>query len=272
MFPEITSKNNEQLKYLRKLSSKSFRDAEGTFAIEGTKLFLEAVKNQLQFKQIFITSTWLEINGASVRDRLVTLENNKVAIAIVSPTILASLSGLQKPEGIMAVLHKINSRPGTFKSTVLLEDVQDPYNVGTIIRTADAAGFDCVVTSAKTADIYNEKVLRGSMGSVFHLPIYQVVSLLDTVKQLKEQQVTIIGTSLSGSCLWERQSLNGSFAIVMGNESQGMSKQMSECCDLLLKIPILGQAESLNVATAAGIIMYDLIRDFKECQTKVKDN
>ncbi|WP_303870108.1 RNA methyltransferase [Acetobacterium wieringae] len=263
MFPEITSKNNEQLKYLRKLNSKSFRDTEGVFAIEGTKLFLEAVKNQLQFKQIFITSTWLEVNGASIRDCLVALEKNKVTIAIVSPTILASLSSLQKPEGIMAVLYKMSSQPKTIKRTVLLEDVQDPYNVGTIIRTADAAGFDCVITSAKTADIYNEKVLRGSMGSVFHIPIIQVSSLLETVKQLKDQQVMIIGTSLSGSSLWERQSLSGSFAVVMGNESQGMSKQMSECCDLLLKIPIFGQAESLNVSTAAGIIMYDLIRDCK---------
>lgn len=263
MFPEITSKNNEQLKYLRKLRSKSFRDVEETFVIEGTKLFLEAVKHQMQFKQVFVTNSWLEINGASGKDYLLSLAQQNVFIAIVSPTIFATLSGLQKPEGMIAVLYKMRIQPGTFKRIVLLEDVQDPYNVGTIIRTADAAGFDCVVTSARTADIYNEKVLRGSMGSVFHLPIYQVASLLDTVRQLKEQPVTIIGTSLNGSSLWERQALTGSFAIVLGNESQGMSDEMCDCCDLLLKIPILGQAESLNVATAAGIMMYDLIRDFK---------
>lgn len=263
MFPEITSKNNEQLKYLRKLSSKSFRDAEATFAIEGTKLFLEAAKKQLPFKQIFITSAWLEINAALSSDYLIRLAQKDVTIAIVNSAIFSSVSSLQKPEGIICVLPKISVPPGTFKRYVLLEDVQDPYNVGTIIRTADAAGFDCVVTSAKTADIYNEKVLRGSMGSVFHLPIYQVESLLDYVKQLKDQSITIVGTSLTGSSLWEREPLTGSLAVVMGNESQGMSEKMSQCCDLLLKIPILGQAESLNVATAAGIIMYDLVRDFK---------
>ncbi|PKM52980.1 MAG: RNA methyltransferase [Firmicutes bacterium HGW-Firmicutes-5] len=263
MFQEITSKNNDQLKYLRKLSSKSFRDAESAFIIEGTKLFLEAVKNKLPFKQVFVTNEWLEINTGAISDYLITLAEKNVTVAIVNPAILSSVSSLQKPEGIICILPKITVPPGTFKRYVLLEDVQDPYNVGTIIRTADAAGFDCVVTSTKTADVYNEKVLRGSMGSVFHLPIYQVESLLDYVQQLKDQSITIIGTSLMGSSLWEREPLNGSFAIVMGNESKGMSDDMSECCDRLLKIPILGQAESLNVATAAGIIMYDLVRDFK---------
>lgn len=263
MFQEITSKNNEQLKYLRKLTSKSFRDAEGSFAIEGTKLFLEAVKAQLPIKQVFITKEWLDINTGSNSDYLLALAEKDVTIAIVGPSVFSSVSTLQKPEGIICVLPKRNIPPGTFKRYILLEDVQDPYNVGTIIRTADASGFDCVVTSTKTADVYNEKVLRGSMGSVFHLPIYQVESLLDYVQQLKDQSITIIGTSLIGSSLWEREPLNGSFAIVMGNESRGMSHEMSECCDLLLKIPILGQAESLNVATAAGIIMYDLVREFK---------
>lgn len=263
MFPEITSKNNDQLKYLRKLSSKSFRDSEETFAIEGTKLFLEAVKNQLPFKQVFITKEWLEINTGSSSDYILTLAENDVSINIVNTSILSSISTLQKPEGIICVLPKISVPSGIFKRYVLLEDVQDPYNVGTIIRTADAAGFDCVVTSARTADVYNEKVLRGSMGSVFHLPIYQVESLLDYVKQLKNQPFTIIGTSLRGNSLWERETLTGSFAMVMGNESKGMSEEMSECCDILLKIPIFGQAESLNVATAAGIIMYDLIKDYK---------
>jgi TrmH family RNA methyltransferase len=263
MFQEITSKNNDQLKYLRKLSSKSFRDAEAAFTIEGTKLFLEAVKNKLPFKQVFITKEWLEVNAGLNSDYLTALAEKDVTVMMVTASILSSVSSLQKPEGIIGILPKVCVTAGTFKRYVLLEDVQDPYNVGTIIRTADAAGFDCVVTSAKTADIYNEKVLRGSMGSVFHLPIFQVESLLDYVQQLKDQAITVIGTSLTGSSLWEREPLNGSFAIVMGNESQGMSDEMSECCDLLLKIPILGQAESLNVATAAGIIMYDLVRDFK---------
>jgi len=263
MFLEISSKNNDQIKYLRKLSSKSFRDGQAAFVIEGSKLFLEAYKKQLRFKQVFVTKEWLAINPDLVSQYLMVLAGNGVGIAVVEMSILSSVSSLKKPEGIICVLDKIKLQPEAFKRYVILEDVQDPYNVGTIIRTADAAGFDCVITSVKTADIYNEKVLRGSMGSVFHLPIYQVESLFDYVRHLKSQSVTIIGTALTGSCLWERKPLSEPFAIVMGNESQGMSDEMSKCCDVLLKIPIFGQAESLNVATAAGIIMYDLVRDFK---------
>lgn len=263
MFQEIISKNNEQLKYLRKLSNKSFRDQENSFCIEGTKLFLEAADNQLKFRQIFVTQEWLQINTGAVCDVLKDLSSENIAVQIVKESLFPSISGLQKSEGIICILYKMTVQPQTFKSYVLLEDVQDPYNVGTIIRTADAAGFDCVVTSSKTADIYNEKVLRGSMGSVFHLPIYQVDSLLDFASQLKTDHVRLIGTSLSGISLWDRNPITEPYAIVMGNESKGMSIEMSGLCDVLLKIPILGRAESLNVATAAGIIMYDIAKDFR---------
>lgn len=263
MFPEISSKNNEQLKYLRKLVNKSFRDRENVFCIEGTKLFLEAVTSQQHFLQVFVTKEWLEINARSNDHLLTELSSKEVSILILSEAHLSSVSRLQKPEGIICILNKITVENRTFQHYVLLDDIQDPYNVGTIIRTADAAGFDCVVTSLKTADIYNEKVLRGSMGSVFHLPIFQVDSLLDYAKALKSEKVTIIGTSLNGISLWERDHISGSFAIVMGNESKGMSSEMNEVCDVLLKIPMIGRAESLNVATAAGIIMYDIVKDYR---------
>ena len=263
MFQEITSKNNEQLKYLRKLSSKSFRDQEHRFTIEGTKLFQEAFANHLTFRQIFVTQAWLDANAGPVGDLLTALSAANIPVLIIKESLFPSISNLQKSEGIIGILEKMSFQAGTFNSYVLLEDVQDPYNVGTIIRTADAAGFECVVTSVKTADIYNEKVLRGSMGSVFHLPIVQVDSLLDFVLQLKTKQITLIGTSLAGISLWEREPISEPYAIIMGNESKGMSPEMSELCDILLKIPILGSAESLNVSTAAGIVMYDLVRDFK---------
>lgn len=263
MFQEIISKNNDQLKYLRKLSSKSFRDQENCFSIEGTKLFLEAAANQLTFRQIFVTREWLEINAGSVSIILTELSSNDVNVLVIKESLFPSISNLQKSEGIICILEKMSFQTRTFKSYVLLEDVQDPYNVGTIIRTADAAGIECVVTSSKTADIYNEKVLRGSMGSVFHLPIVQADSLLDFAVQLKTNQITLIGTSLSGISLWDREPICEPYAIIMGNESKGMSLEMSEQCDVLLKIPIIGKAESLNVGTAAGIVIYDIVRDFK---------
>lgn len=263
MFQEISSKNNDQLKYLRKLSNKSYRDQENSFSIEGTKLFLEAVTNQLSFRQIFVTKDWLDTSAGCTSDILTELSSKDVTVMVIKESLFPAISTLQKSEGIICILKKMSFQTRVFKSYVLLEDVQDPYNVGTIIRTADAAGIECVVTSSKTADIYNEKVLRGSMGSVFHLPIVQADSLLDFAVQLKNSQITLIGTALSGISLWDREPITEPYAIIMGNESKGMSLEMSEQCDVLLKVPIFGKAESLNVGTAAGIVIYDIVKDFK---------
>ncbi|MBC3797989.1 TrmH family RNA methyltransferase [Acetobacterium tundrae] len=258
MHIEINSKNNEQLKYLRKLGNKSFRDHENTFFIEGTKLFLEAFASHLNFRQVFITQQWLETQDALIKDALDLLTTQEIPVFMVKETIFNSISTMKQPEGIICTLNKMSYPKADYGSYILLEDIQDPYNVGTIIRTADAAGINCVITSLKTADIYNEKVLRGSMGSVFHLPIYQVESLTEYAIALKNEKVQLIGTSLNGTSLWHRDPINMPFALVMGNESRGMSSELMNLCDVLLKIPILGKAESLNVATAAGIIMYDI--------------
>jgi len=259
--PVITSRNNEKLKYLRKLGNKPFRDSENVFSIEGTKLFSEAFHSQMIFRQIFITEKWFDSQNESIQDSIALLNAIGISIVVVMDEIFNSISTMQQSEGIICIANKIEFEPSDFMKYVLLDDVQDPFNVGTIIRTADAAGIDCVITSRKTADIYNEKVLRGSMGSVFHIPVLQVDSLTEYAKDLKNKKVKIIGTSLEGEDLWQRQPIEPPFGIVMGNESQGMSHEMAQLCDVLLKIPILGNAESLNVSTAAGIILYDILRE-----------
>jgi len=264
MYAEINSKNNEQLKYLRKLGNKSFRDCENTFFIEGTKLFLEAFTGHLIFRQVFLTEQWLESQDTLIKEALALLTAQEIPVFMVKETIFNSISTMKQPEGIICTLDKMSYPKTDYESYILLEDIQDPYNVGTIIRTADAAGINCVITSLKTADIYNEKVLRGSMGSVFHLPIYQIESLTEYAIALKNKKVQLIGTSLNGTSLWHRDRINMPFALVMGNESRGMSSELMNICDILLKIPLLGKAESLNVSTAAGIIMYDILRDLNQ--------
>lgn len=259
--PVISSRNNEKLKYLRKLGNKPFRDSENAFSIEGTKLFLEACRSKLNFRQIFISTEWFDSKSDSIQNEIAALNASDISIVVVMDEIFNSISTMHQSEGIICIINKIEFKQSDFMKFILLDDVQDPYNVGTIIRTADATGIDCVITSRKTADIYNEKVLRGSMGSVFHIPVLQVDSLTEYAKDLKNKKVKIIGTSLEGEDLWQRQPIEPPFGIVMGNESQGMSHEMAQLCDVLLKIPILGNAESLNVSTAAGIILYDILRE-----------
>lgn len=259
--PVISSRSNEKLKYLRKFGNKPFRDNEKAFSIEGTKLFLEAFQSQLIFRQIFMTEQWFDSQNECIQDSIALLKANGVSIVVVMNEVFNSISTMNQSEGIISIVNKIEFEPSDFMKYVLLDDVQDPFNVGTIIRTADAAGIDCVITSKKTADIYNEKVLRGSMGSVFHIPVIQVDSLSEYTQLLKNKRIKIIGSSLEGDSLWQRQPIKPPYAIVMGNESKGMSYEMSQLCDILLKIPILGNAESLNVSIATGIILYDILRE-----------
>ncbi|MGL4606449.1 MAG: TrmH family RNA methyltransferase [Eubacteriaceae bacterium] len=258
---EITSLRNERIKNLKKLKRKQFRDSTHTFFLEGTKLFEEALNCRLSFKEIFLTKGWLETYGDAFFSENEKTSLDGCAFFIITDELCKSISEMDHPEGIICVIEKPIFLESNFKTYVLLEDVQDPSNVGAIIRTADAAGINCVVTSKKSADIYNDKVLRSSMGSVFHLPIIQVDSFLDYLLTLKKNDVKIVGTSLNGNDLWSDASFtHSSFGIVFGNESKGISDAVAMLCDIQLKIPMFGKAESLNVSVAAGIIIYDLVR------------
>ena len=141
---------------------------------------------------------------------------------------------------------------------LFLEDVQDPGNVGTMIRTADAAGFSGVIVSSKSADIYSLKTLRSMQGSHFHLPIYRV-SREDMLTLARQNDLQILASTLSEDSLdYQKVEKNENFLLVMGNEGQGISQEMTDAADVLVHISMKGQAESLNVAVAAGILMFAL--------------
>ena len=230
----------------------------------------------MEFTAVFVTPQWIEGAEETVKSAFKRLKDTGIPVFTVDTSVFEAMSALKMPEGVLCTAHKIDASEKFFEkkckkngkkclSYVILDDVQDPGNVGTIIRTADAAGFDGIICSSKTADIYNEKVLRGAMGSVFHLPVLQTGALEETVLFLKEQGTRMIGTSLQG-----KTSLSASLAaqkavgIILGNESKGMSKSMADLCDDLYKLPMYGHAESLNVSVAAGILMYDIARAMHE--------
>lgn len=270
----ITSRQNNNVKTVIKLKQKKNRDREGQFLLEGTKLFVEAVTWSVEILSVFVTPQWLEGSEEVAKEALSRLKNSDVPVFTVDPDVFEAMSALKMPEGILCTARKFETfekvfekkckKSGkNFSTYVILEDVQDPGNVGTIIRTADAAGFNGIICSSKTADIYNEKVLRGAMGSVFHLPILQTGDLEKTVLFLKEQGTRMIGTSLQGkTSLDTSKAAQTSVGIVLGNESKGMSKKLEAMCDDLYKLPMYGHAESLNVSVAAGILMYDIARAF----------
>ena len=242
----ITSKANSVVKNAKKLHQKKYR--KSSYLIEGWHLFEEAVQAGARIEKIFA----LAEHGEKLTDFPQTV--------FVTEEILLDLADSQTPQGIVAVVQKEEEQMPDLTSGkyLFLEDVQDPGNVGTMIRTADAAGFSGVVVSSKSADIYSLKTLRSMQGSHFHVPIYRMpVGIF--VEEAKKGNLPILATTLSQESKDYRELTRlENFALVMGNEGQGISPFMVGQADQLVHISMKGQAESLNVAVAAGILMFYL--------------
>ena len=240
----ITSKANSVVKNAKKLHQKKYR--KSAYLIEGWHLFEEAVQAGVTIEKVFALESY--------RDQLVAFPQT----IWVSEEILLDLADTQTPQGIVAVIQKEEvGLPDLHQGKYLfLEDVQDPGNVGTMIRTADAAGFTGVIVSDKSADIYSLKTLRSMQGSHFHLPIYRM-PLVSFVEEAKKSNLPILATTLSRESKDYRElSSLENFVLVMGNEGQGISSVMAESADQLVHIGMKGRAESLNVAIAAGVLMF----------------
>lgn len=252
---EIQSTQNPLIKKLKKLKQKKYREQSGSYLLEGTHLVEEAVKADALIKQVFMTeSLWQKL---AAETWLKKIEEDCV---LVSAEVLKQLSSVPAPQGIIALVEMPTEMlPEEIPTPALLLDcVQDPGNVGTMIRTADAAGFKSVILGTGTADIYNEKVLRSMQGSHFHLKIIQEELKL-VIEKLKQQQVTVIGTELNPKAKhYKDLPAYENVALLMGNEGQGVQKELLALTDLNTYIPLRGQAESLNVAVAAGILMFHL--------------
>lgn len=240
----ITSKANSVVKNAKKLHQKKYR--KSAYLIEGWHLFEEAVQAGVTIEKIFALESY--------RDQLAAFPQT----IWVSEEILLDLADTQTPQGIVAVIQKEEvGLPNLHQGKYLfLEDVQDPGNVGTMIRTADAAGFTGVIVSDKSADIYSLKTLRSMQGSHFHLPIYRL-PVATFVEEAKKSNLPLLATTLSRESKDYRElSSLENFVLVMGNEGQGISSVMAESADQLVHISMKGRAESLNVAVAAGILMF----------------
>ena len=240
----ITSKANSVVKNAKKLHQKKYR--KSAYLIEGWHLFEEAVQAGVTIEKVFALESY--------RDQLAAFPQT----IWVSEEILLDLADTQTPQGIVAVIQKEEVGLPDFSQGkyLFLEDVQDPGNVGTMIRTADAAGFTGVIVSDKSADIYSLKTLRSMQGSHFHLPIYRM-PLTSFVEEAKKSDLPILATTLSRDSKDYRElSSLENFVLVMGNEGQGISSVMAESADQLVHIGMKGRAESLNVAVAAGILMF----------------
>ena len=242
----ITSKSNNVIKNAKKLHQKKYRT--DSYLIEGWHLFEEAVENHAKIRQVFVLEAYL--------DRVEDIPK----VTVVTPEILSLLADSKTPQGIVAeILLEQPELPDQLQGRFLyLEDVQDPGNVGTMIRTADAAGFDGVMLSKASADLYSLKTLRSMQGSHFHIPIWKL-DREELLERAAQSHLVVLATTLSEASIDYRQlPQTDQFILVMGNEGNGISQEMAAQADQLVHIPMPGRAESLNVAVAAGILMFSL--------------
>ncbi|MBI5972157.1 TrmH family RNA methyltransferase [Staphylococcus caledonicus] len=242
---QITSAQNNKIKNANKLKKKRDRDKTGQALIEGIHLIEEAYQSGIAIKQLFV------IEPDRTEDALLNYAEETFEINM---KVAESLSGTITPQGFFAVIEKPTYDITQAKQVLLIDRIQDPGNLGTLIRTADAAGLDLIVMEKGTADAYQDKVLRASQGSVFHIPVI-TTELNEFISQFEGP---VYGTALENAVSYKEVTTQESFALLLGNEGEGVNKELLAHTSQNLTIPIYGKAESLNVAIAGSILLYHL--------------
>lgn len=238
----ITSLNNDTIKYFLKLKHKKYRDLYNEYLIEGDHLIKEAYKNNTIVELIVLKDIPLPYD---------------LPYIYVSNEIMKELSDLDNFNSYMAVCKKKKPSTITGSKILLLDNIQDPGNLGTIIRSSKAFNIDTLVLSNDTVDLYNSKVLRSTQGIYNYLNIVRM-DLKEAIFYLKEQNIPIYGTNVSKGVNVKSINNTEKYALIMGSEGKGLKKQLEQLCDKNIYIPINKSVESLNVAIAASILLYEL--------------
>ena len=276
----ISSKDNKKIKYIRSLLEKgSIRKKNRQFVVEGIKLVEEALEYGKVLEIVLAESLYKEIISGDLSKNVLLAENGKNitnyvkkvnSTTVVSDAVFKTVSETISPQGVAAivempeyellekdVLNQDYNKNGKIK-LLILEDTSDPGNLGTIMRTAEAAGVTGVIMSKGTVDIFNPKVVRSTMGSIFRLPFAYVEDLKETIKELKKEGISFYATHLKGEKSYKAIKYSDRSAILVGNEARGLSDEVANLADTYVLIPMQGKVESLNAAVAAALMMYEV--------------
>lgn len=243
----ITSLRNPKVAAWKALKERKGRRESGCFLVEGYKMVEEALQSAFPVEALLVQEGVDAPAGAN----LPTYE--------LPEHVLAAVCDTKTPQGIAAVV-RMRQQDALGKHIVALDGVQDPGNVGTIIRTADAAGLDGVLLSSQCADVFSPKVLRATMGSIFRMNLRVTDDLPGELTKLRMDGYSILSSQLDGTPFYERQGVAERFALIIGNEGNGVSESVQQTATHRVRLPMRGGAESLNAAIAAAIMMYELMR------------
>lgn len=259
----ITSKENSKFKFIKSLQTGHNRKKSNSFIIEGFKLIREALDVDISLESIFYSP--LAFQAPREEQKFLNdILSKDITSYYISDNLMKELSETVTPRGLLAVVKKNFSDPVNVDFGkdfwVFSCDIQDPGNLGTIIRTADASGAKGIFLSPDTVDVTSPKVIRSTMGSFFHLKLYKLKDMEEFIINSKKEGVTFISTDVREGRNYIEINYNFPLVLIAGNEGQGIGPEILSLSDFCVNIPIYGKAESLNVGVAAGIILYEIGR------------
>ena len=246
----LTSSQNPKIRQWRSLLDKKGRELHRAFLVEGNHMVEEALLSDFEIQAILLRNDYSPAYAWP----------DDVPVYSMPEHVFQSLCETKTPQGIAAVLTVKTVPEANGRHLIALDGLQDPGNVGTIIRTADAAGFDGVILSRDCADLFSPKVLRATMGSLFHLGFSFPASLPEYLMSLKQKGYSLLSSQLDGESFYDRKNVSPRQVLIVGNEGNGISEPVKAVATHSLCLPMRGRAESLNAAVAAGIMMYELMR------------
>lgn len=272
----ISSTANNKVKRLAALRQKAkLRRQEQVFTVEGMKMLREAPAEWI--REVYVSESFIEKNSGKHSNMDILELLKKFSYEVLSDAVFQKVSDTQTPQGVLCVLSmpqydlqasiedwiKKRRSQGEAPMLVLLEDLQDPGNLGTIFRVGEGAGIQGIIMTRKTVDIFNPKVIRSTMGSIYRVPFFIVEELTDTIDLLVQKKITVYAAHLEDSVDYDVPDYTGPTAFLIGNEGQGLQRETADRASQYIKIPMKGQVESLNAAAAATILMYEAARQRK---------
>jgi TrmH family RNA methyltransferase len=256
----ITSQSNAKIRHVQNLNKKAgYRKETGLFTIEGIRMFSELPVDRTE--EVFVGKTFFDQCTEETRRKI-----EAAPFEMVSDAVFESMSDTRTPQGILAVVRQysysfadlLKNRAG--HNLLILETIQDPGNLGTMMRAGEGAGLSGIIMDRKTADLYNPKVIRSTMGSIFRVPFFYADDLQEAVRSVKNAGITVYAAALDGEKAYDREDYRKPAAFMIGNEAAGLSEEMLGLADIRVRIPMKGKVESLNAAVAASVLMYELAR------------
>lgn len=257
----ITSPSNKSVREVIQLLQKAkVRKEKKLFVVEGVKMFLEAPEERIV--KVYAAESFGKEMPPACREKLAALAGSP---EIVSDDIFRKMSDTKTPQGILCVVRQSEYSMDRMLAAkepllVLLEDIQDPGNLGTMFRAGEGAGVTGILMSGNTVDIYNPKTIRSTMGSIYRMPFLYTDDMKETIRKLREKGTAVYAAHLQGAKVYDTCSYRGRTAFLIGNEANGLREETAACADASVRIPMEGKVESLNAAVAASVLLFEAAR------------